>query len=428
MSKEEEKDVRRTYLLRVASHILGLNIVEEKLRHLQPIETFCDTNATLLTIALTEQRGVDLSNTMKSGTLPRVVFYKSRPTPLTNENYKAMVNVMSMNGASNEVFLKSVQNVTEQYNEAFEPLQIIIDTIEDREIDELIGLVEAFEDTCDALWNSQPPYPETRMRSLIQCMESYLCEQITAKIDETKLWKDSEAVEKLNAGISACAQWDLSVQLMTGQTWKRQVEDTWKGDPVDMKYLQGFKKRLGEVLSLKQLGPQIALLLNERGVEAEVEKTIETAMRNTAVTEKALDPIIERTLPVLKSRLQPNKLENNHLTADLEKYKNFLCRAKIKEKLQSEREALLTQLSTKLVDKEREIDNRMSTYSEQGRFLTEIAAKVVWIRQQSNKLENLKSLCSALLDDLTGYPTLNTRMTSFMDKLKQAEQESYDQW
>lgn len=50
------------------------------------------------------------------------------------------------------------------------------------------------------------------------------------------------------------------------------------------------------------------------------------------------------------------------------------------------REALLTQLSTKLVDKEREIDNRMSTYSEQGRFLTEIAAKVVWIRQQSNKV------------------------------------------
>ncbi|PIO53202.1 hypothetical protein TELCIR_25473, partial [Teladorsagia circumcincta] len=55
MSKDEEKDARRTYLLRVASHILGLNIVEEKLRQLQPIETFCDTTAMLLTIALTEQ-------------------------------------------------------------------------------------------------------------------------------------------------------------------------------------------------------------------------------------------------------------------------------------------------------------------------------------------------------------------------------------
>ncbi|VDO65817.1 unnamed protein product [Haemonchus placei] len=55
MSKDDEKDVRRTYLLRVASHILGLNIVEEKLRQLQPIETFCDTNAMLLIVSLTEQ-------------------------------------------------------------------------------------------------------------------------------------------------------------------------------------------------------------------------------------------------------------------------------------------------------------------------------------------------------------------------------------
>nr|CDJ93573.1 Dynein heavy chain and ATPase associated with various cellular activities domain containing protein [Haemonchus contortus] len=505
MSKDDEKDVRRTYLLRVASHILGLNIVEEKLRQLQPIETFCDTNAMLLIVSLTEQRGIELSNMMKSSTLPRVVFYKTRPTVLTTDNYKAMVNVMSMIGASNEVFLKSVQNVfskdiaeslqttsnkhllslvseleenllatvdsgkdrgeggvvsladeirvwksrsgtaAQQYNEAFEPLQIIIDTIEDRPVDELIGLVEAFEDTCDALWNSQPPYPESRMRSLIQCMASYLCEQVTAKIDGEKLWKEPEVIEQLNAGIAACTQWDLSVQLMTGQTWKRQAEDAWKGDPVDMKYLQGFKKRLEEVLSLKQLGPQIGLLLNERGVEAEVEKTIETAMRNTAVlaynpftehnwkskvlvAERALDPIIDRTIPILKSRLQPNKLESNHLTADLEKYKNFLCRTKIKEKLQNEREVLLAQLSSKIADKEREIVSRMASYSEQGRFLTEIAAKVVWIRQQSNKLEKMHSLCSALLDDLSSYSILSSRMTSFMEKLKQAEQENYDQW
>lgn len=52
---------------------------------------------------------------MKSGTLPKVVFYKTRPTPLTIDNYKSIVNVMSMNGAANEVFLKSVQNVRPSY-------------------------------------------------------------------------------------------------------------------------------------------------------------------------------------------------------------------------------------------------------------------------------------------------------------------------
>ncbi|KAE9420714.1 hypothetical protein Angca_008064, partial [Angiostrongylus cantonensis] len=501
----DERDVRRIYLLRVASHILGLNIVEEKLRHLQPIDAFCDTNVTLLTIALTEKRGIELSNAMKSGgNLPRVVFYKTRPMVLTTDNYKSIVNVMSMIGPSNEVFLKSVQNVfskdiseslqtttnkhllslvseleenllaivdvgkekggggvvslldeirvwksrtdsaAQQYRDAFEPIQLIIDTIDDRSVDELITLVEAFEDCCDALWNSQPSYPETRMRSLIQCMGSYLCEQLSLKIDPESLWKNANVTEQLSAGIACCGQWELSVQLMTGQTWKRQADGPWQGEPVEMKYLQGFKKRLEEVLSLKQFGPQIALLLNEPGIEAEVEKIIETAMRNTVVlaynpftennwksrmlvTEKSMDSIIDRTIPVLKSRLQPDKLERNHV-ADLEKYKSFLCREKIKEKLQPERETLLAQLSGKLLDKDKEIEKRITTFSERGRFLTEIAAKVVWIRQQINKLENMQSLCSALLDDLASYPSFNRRMTSFMDKLKQAEQESYDEW
>uniref|UniRef100_A0A0K0DPN9 DHC_N1 domain-containing protein n=1 Tax=Angiostrongylus cantonensis TaxID=6313 RepID=A0A0K0DPN9_ANGCA len=246
----------------------------------------------------------------------------------------------------------------------------------DRSVDELITLVEAFEDCCDALWNSQPSYPETRMRSLIQCMGTFI---------------------RFVLFITKC------------------------------------KKQL--VLSLKQFGPQIALLLNEPGIEAEVEKIIETAMRNTVVlaynpftennwksrmlvTEKSMDSIIDRTIPVLKSRLQPDKLERNHLTADLEKYKSFLCREKIKEKLQPERETLLAQLSGKLLDKDKEIEKRITTFSERGRFLTEIAAK----------LENMQSLCSALLDDLASYPSFNRRMTSFMDKLKQAEQESYDEW
>ncbi|KAK6054802.1 hypothetical protein COOONC_07694 [Cooperia oncophora] len=91
--------------------------------------------------------------------------------------------------------------------------------------------------------------------------------------------------------------------------------------------------------------------------------------------------------------------------------------------------ALLSQTSqVKILEKRAGNRGRHASYSEQGRFLTEIAAKVVWIRQQSNKLENMQSLCSALLDDLSGYPTLNSRMTSFMEKLKQAEQENYDQW
>ncbi|KAL6730872.1 hypothetical protein Aduo_001798 [Ancylostoma duodenale] len=359
MSKDEEKDVRRTYLLRVASHILGLNIVEEKLRQLQAIDAFCDTNATVLSVALTEQKGIDLSNAMKSGTLPKVVFYKTRPTPLTTDNYKLIVNVMSMNGASNEVFLKSVQNVFSKN---------ISESLQTTANKHLLSLVNELEENLLATVDGGKNGGEGGVVSVQ---------------DEIRLWKSCSG--------SAAQQYSEAFEPL------QIAVDT------------------SEVRSLKQLGPQIALLLNERGVEAEVEKTIEAAMKNTAVL--AYNPFTEHNW---RSRVL--------LTADLEKYRNFLCRTKIKEKLQMERETLLTQLSGKIVEKERETDNRINNYTEQGRFLTEIAAKVVWIRQQTNKLEHMQSLCSALLDDLSGYPTLSSRMKSFMQKLKAAEQECYDQW
>ena len=49
------QDSRRSYLLRIASYILGLNITEEKLRQTQPLDNFCETATNLLVFARSEQ-------------------------------------------------------------------------------------------------------------------------------------------------------------------------------------------------------------------------------------------------------------------------------------------------------------------------------------------------------------------------------------
>lgn len=41
----------------------------------------------------------------------RVVFYKTQAVPLTVDNVKTIVNVVTMSGPPEEAFLKSVQNV-----------------------------------------------------------------------------------------------------------------------------------------------------------------------------------------------------------------------------------------------------------------------------------------------------------------------------
>ncbi|VDM30053.1 unnamed protein product [Toxocara canis] len=48
-------DARRNYILRIASHIFGLNLVEEKLPTVQPLYKFCDSGTPLLVIARYEQ-------------------------------------------------------------------------------------------------------------------------------------------------------------------------------------------------------------------------------------------------------------------------------------------------------------------------------------------------------------------------------------
>lgn len=48
-------DSRRIYILRVASHILSLNLHEEKLQNIQALHDFCNGLADLFVIAKIDQ-------------------------------------------------------------------------------------------------------------------------------------------------------------------------------------------------------------------------------------------------------------------------------------------------------------------------------------------------------------------------------------
>lgn len=130
--------------------------------------------------------------------------------------------------------------------------------------------------------------------------------------------------------MSLCEQWELSCEMMTNQMWKRHMEEQWKGAPVEMKFLTGFRRKLEEVYSLTQLAGQLGKLLEEEDAEKEAATIIETAMRGAdpliyspftegawksriAATERALEPLTERAVPLLRARLQPNKLESNQV-------------------------------------------------------------------------------------------------------------------
>uniref|UniRef100_A0A914XX81 Cytoplasmic dynein 2 heavy chain 1 n=1 Tax=Panagrolaimus superbus TaxID=310955 RepID=A0A914XX81_9BILA len=63
-----------------------------------------------------------------------------------------------------------------------------------------------------------------------------------------------------------------------------------------------------------------------------------------------------------------------------------------------------------------------------GRYLTEIASKLIWLRQQKAQAEELKETCAKMLNDLKEYPQLEKNVEHFIQELKASESEQFDAW
>uniref|UniRef100_A0A915E882 Cytoplasmic dynein 2 heavy chain 1 n=1 Tax=Ditylenchus dipsaci TaxID=166011 RepID=A0A915E882_9BILA len=478
----------RRYLLRVASHILSLNLVEDKLPNVQALFSFCDTPTSLLVISRVDQKGhVDVGNELNSSkaALFRVVFYKSRAAALSKEDYKSEVTVLTIHQNAKETFLGSVQQVFSKlvndsshkddrlkntsdastgetgkgvssledeitiwaknaqkdkdpgsYSEALEPLAEQMNSIKNSAekpsfatMDELFGLLRRQKNVwmhCGTVWTTP-----------------------TLKLSPAaELWNSNLAVEALRNAISLCNQWIETVDMLTSKTWPSNALNDWKGAPMQMDFFSGFKERLEEIFSLRTLGDQLVGLLQEPSLRAEIQSSIESAMKgfnaclyttstdpaqwksrlNTA--ERSLDSLVERTIPLLKTKLEPSsKADLNQILEDLYAFKNFFTRKSVLSKLQIERETFVSRLQSHLSTQKKEFNDhiRLSTTSI-GKFLTEIASKIIWIRANIIQVEKLKKYSQPLLADLASYKRLEQALDEQLEELKASETEHFDSW
>uniref|UniRef100_A0A915AVV6 Uncharacterized protein n=1 Tax=Parascaris univalens TaxID=6257 RepID=A0A915AVV6_PARUN len=149
------------------------------------------------------------------------------------------------------------------------------------------------------------------------------------------------------------------------------------------------------------LSSQVGHLLNEKNTENEIQEALESSMKNfdaliynlitesqwrsrlQMAAERSMEPIIERAIPVLKNRFQPIKIDSSLVVNDLIKYKHFMNRPRVKERLITERETFLSRLLESMSARRREFSERLSSGDvPMGRYLTGIAAKIIWIHKQ----------------------------------------------
>ncbi|KAI6181379.1 Cytoplasmic dynein 2 heavy chain 1 [Aphelenchoides besseyi] len=335
-SAKDAADSRKSYILRIASHLVSLNLIEEKLPNVNALQRFCDTNTQRLIVTRLDSKGhVDVRNEVPTDQkcLFRVIFYKQHDGPLTKD-YKREISVLTANEQQlSEAFLKTITQIygelpsasiahtngtanltnghfplaSDRFNlaaelrywtktadpggfsEIFEPLSEKFTQLDQLTLEECEEFVDTAIYVVDGLWTNDLPYEQSRMEKLLEAIsrvfsalfwiifvgyEIYLVIRSKIKIDD--FWSNSTAVDQVHVAIALCEQWIVSVQLMTSQTWLTHTNE-WRGKPAKLDLITGYKKRLDEISIVRRLCDQVLFLL-ESGNSNRVTAAVESAM------------------------------------------------------------------------------------------------------------------------------------------------------
>uniref|UniRef100_A0A158Q7Q4 Cytoplasmic dynein 2 heavy chain 1 n=1 Tax=Elaeophora elaphi TaxID=1147741 RepID=A0A158Q7Q4_9BILA len=258
------------------------------------------------------------------------------------------------------------------------------------------------------------------------------------------IWKNDTTdtmIDTLHAVISVCEQWKFAITTLV-EKWKRDIDNPWKGGKPMISIFEILHKHTDKILSLKLLSNQMDELVGDKNGRKEMEQIIRNIFGTMPIftcdismqqnwenksleAERSIEPIVERALPVLRKRLQFNQLTDDAAINNLIKFKHFLNRPSIKEKLSMERETLLNRLANAVETQKRELIERITNSDVPvGQYLTEIAAKLIWIRREINKVENIKIVCDELLNDLTTYKTIEAKIQEAIDEMHSLESDS----
>uniref|UniRef100_A0AC35UGK5 Cytoplasmic dynein 2 heavy chain 1 n=1 Tax=Rhabditophanes sp. KR3021 TaxID=114890 RepID=A0AC35UGK5_9BILA len=328
----------------------------------------------------------------------------------------------------------------------FEVLEEKFNLIGDVKTDSILAFAEASEDVIEGLWQQDPPYIETRMTKLIHAITKEIVEANLKILNNTVIWKSEKSLIDLNALKGIMDSWMYSIKLLTTKIWVNDPLHQWKSGEIDLGYFEILRDRVETIISLKSISGQVEDLVENASLLNEINVAIESTMRNFPVTsfsvnnesqwkakvyavDEALKPIMDNILPVLKLRIQPNAGDTSLLLSYLIKYKNFIARPKVKSHLRNELMLLVKRLKDMIEQRTKELLEYMDQKNMiTGRYLTEIASKLLWVRQQIYQGEEMKQICNELMSDVPEFNEFNAKLKEFLSNLAASESELFDGW
>lgn len=153
------------------------------------------------------------------------------------------------------------------FQESFQPIVTEFANLDALSFSDALELVEITQDTLDDLWKQSdhsPPYPEDRMRHLLEIISSSFGRYVQRKLAELDIWRGqfTQVRTRLQDGLNICEKWSSATDLLTSQFWKQYALHPWKGGVFVSSTLLQLTLRLEEVMGLRALHEQLLRLLS----------------------------------------------------------------------------------------------------------------------------------------------------------------------
>ncbi|XP_028968660.1 cytoplasmic dynein 2 heavy chain 1-like [Galendromus occidentalis] len=282
-----------------------------------------------------------------------------------------------------------------------EPIeQIYVNSVS---LGELSDNVDTLTNFLDDLWKQahvKPPYPQARMRHLLDTVGITITTQIQESLRDS-LWTmryDQLRIE-LEVAIDICLKWQDACQKHTGIFWP-QEENQWKGAPFVPTYVVGFTQRLLQIQSLRTIHNQLSSLArsslkDDPEVFAPLMKI--DAVHFNPATQQTFDKAVidfehhlsaaEKAAAIgLKKLLKEAGNNIDGVLSIINRYKDVAVRPQVVRELTAERENMVVQMNEHVSHLRREYDNRMEN-EDKNRIaqMPTVVNNVIWGRHLESK-------------------------------------------
>lgn len=301
----------------------------------------------------------------------------------------------------------------------------------------------------DELWRVQNyQFPQNRMVSIIDVLSSMIVSCCVDNMNQQDdIWSSSSMNlnELIGHVVDIMNSWIQICDSLTRLFWTNCEHHPWVGKPHIPSLMTRFKLRIEEILDIKQVHKQIAILSSE-------DETIDLKSRdyfysfrdinifdttpmgdkywNTAKSkfEQSLSNIDDKIAMNIKHSIQ-NALNNpRQVIYIFSKYENILKRQKIKDALRIECDHLHKAILTFVTQLNQAVADSKRNPHDDDEDVSPLVSEIKWLKIIEYQVVQVNQICQNVLFDRSDFPELKKSLSEFQTEMGTSLKHNFTQW